>query len=126
MFTVCGSASFRVCVYGYTIYRMNDQPRTEGEQLFERYLNFMQYSYEFEKTYSGRNRKPDYTINAAQVFLADVKDFDTFRPPLGFQQVDVHFRIREKIQAGYKKFKEYKDFPCAALTACQSRVCGFT
>lgn len=94
---------------------MSEVTRTEGELHFERYLDSMRYSYEFEKTYPGRNRKPDYTINAAQIFLADVKDFEPFQPSLGIQQVDVHFRIREKIQAGYKKFKEYKDFPCCVV-----------
>jgi hypothetical protein len=89
--------------------------RTQGELQFERYLDTMHYSYEFEKPYAGRVKKSDYTISASQVFLADVKDFDPYLPSLGFQQVDVHFRIREKIQAGYKKFKEYKDFPCCVV-----------
>jgi hypothetical protein len=91
------------------------QERTEGERQFERYLDSMRYSYEFEKPYPGRAKKPDYTVTASQVFLADVKDFEEFLPNLGFQQVDVHFRIREKIQAGYKKFKEYKDFTCCVV-----------
>src|SRR6266852_4382812 len=75
----------------------------------------MRYRYEFEKPYPGRAKKPDYTVTASQVFLADVKDFEEFLPNLGFQQVDVHFRIREKIQAGYKKFREYKDFTCCVV-----------
>jgi hypothetical protein len=92
-----------------------EKERTEGERQFERYLQSAHYSYEFEKSYPGRAKKPDYTVNANQVFLADVKDFDQFLPNLGVQQVDVHFRIREKIQAGYKKFKEYKDFSCCVV-----------
>ncbi len=94
---------------------MSDANRTEGELQFERYLDSMHYSCEFEKSYPGRAKKPDYTVAASQVFLADVKDFDPYVPTLGAQQVDVHSRIREKIQAGYKKFKEYKDFPCCVV-----------
>ena|SRR5258708_7269732 len=94
---------------------MAENERTEGERQFERYLNSAHYPFEFEKSYAGRAKKPDYTVTASQVFLADVKDFDPFIPNLGFQQVDVHSRIREKIQAGYKKFKEYKDFPCCVV-----------
>lgn len=94
---------------------MSGQVRTEGEKQFERYLEFIGYSYEFEKPHPNRNKRPDYTINAGQTILADVKDFDPFFPGPGIQQVDVHFRIREKIQAGYKKFKEFKDFPCCVV-----------
>jgi hypothetical protein len=100
--------------------------RTEGERQFESYLDSMQYKYEFEKSYPGRAKKPDYTITASQVFLADVKDFELFLPNLGFQQVDVHFRIREKIQAGYKKFKEYKDFPCCVVLQNNGNVHVFS
>jgi hypothetical protein len=94
---------------------MTTADRTEGESQFERYLSSLGYAYEFEKSYPGRRKRPDYTITAGQIVLADVKDFNPFNPGVGFQQVDVHFRIREKIQAGYKKFKEYKDFPCCVV-----------
>jgi hypothetical protein len=94
---------------------MSKNARTDGELQFERYLDLMGYRYEFEKEYSGRAKRPDYTIHSDQVILADVKDFDALVPHLGFQQVDVHFRVREKIQAGYKKFKEYKDFTCCVV-----------
>jgi hypothetical protein len=94
---------------------MADKVRTEGERQFERYLDSVGYTYEFEKAYPGRTKKPDYTVTAYDLFLAEVKDFDEFLPNVGFQQVDVHFRIRKKIEEGRKKFKEYKDFPCCVV-----------
>jgi hypothetical protein len=94
---------------------MAESVRTEGERQFEAYLDSVRYKYEFEKSYPGRAKKPDYTITANQVLLADVKDFDQLLPNIGFQQVDVHFRIRKKIEDGRKKFKEYKDFTCCVV-----------
>jgi hypothetical protein len=101
--------------------------RTEGERQFERYLDSMRYSHEFEKPYANRVKKPDYTITTqGTVFLADVKDFDQYLPRSKFMQMDVHFRIREKIQAGYKKFKEYKDFPCCVVLQNNGNVHVFS
>ena len=55
---------------------MPDEARTSGELLFEEYLIAMEYEYEFEKTFPGRSRRPDYTVTRNGVFLFDVKDFD--------------------------------------------------
>jgi len=105
---------------------MTVHEQTEGERQFERYLESMRYSYEFEKPYAERAKKPDFTITTGHgVLLADAKDFDSYMP-LGFMQVDVHFRIREKIQAGYKKFKEYKDFPCCVVLQNNGNVHVFS
>lgn len=75
----------------------------------------MQYSYDFEKEFPGRKRKPDYAIAKNDtLYLCDVKDFEPDLP-LGFMQFDPYVRIRERINAGRKKFKEYKDFACCVV-----------
>src|ERR1700674_918971 len=89
-------------------------PATAGELLFQDYLHVMQYPYEFEKEFPGKSKKPDYTITRNGVFLFDVKDFEPYIP-LGFGAYDPYPRIREKIEAGREKFKEYKQFPCSLV-----------
>jgi hypothetical protein len=105
---------------------MAEKERTEGERQFERYLESMRYSYEFEKPYPERAKTADYTIaTATGDVLADAKDFDWYMP-LGFMQVDVHSRIRKKIEAGRKKFREYKDFPCCVVLQNNGNVHVFS
>jgi hypothetical protein len=95
--------------------KVADSKRTEGELLFERYLQAMNYPYEFEKEYLGRSKRPDYTVtNNGCAFLLDVKDFDPYLP-LGGGYYDPYPRIREKINQGNDKFKEYKDFSCSIV-----------
>ena len=90
-------------------------PATLGELLFQDYLAAMGYSYEFEKPFPGRKKRPDYTVNRNGVFLFDVKDFDPCMPSLGFGAYDPYPRIREKIDEGREKFKEFKDYPCSLV-----------
>ncbi len=92
------------------------QPRTEGERLFGKYLDEMRYVYEFEKEYQGKKKRPDYTVTKdGGTFLFDAKDFDPMMPDLGFSQFDPYFRIRQRIDDGRKKFKEFKEFPCSVV-----------
>src|SRR5580765_8447244 len=93
----------------------NPAPTTEGELLFQNYLNAMHYTYEFEKVFPGKNKRPDYTVtrNEAQ-FLFDVKDFEA-NMPLGFGAYDPYPPIREKIEQGRDKFKEFKEYPCSLV-----------
>ena len=86
--------------------------RTIGEQRFEAYLKAMQHPFEFEKEYPGKQRRPDYTVTRNGIFLLDVKNADPFMP-LGFNQYDPHEPIFQRINAGRKKFKEFKGFPAA-------------
>jgi hypothetical protein len=88
--------------------------RTIGEQRFEEYLRLMQYPFEFEKEYPGKNKRPDYTVTANGVHLFDVKDADPNMPG-GFRQFDPHDAIIERINAGRKKFKEFKEYPCCIV-----------
>jgi hypothetical protein len=89
-------------------------PTTAGELLFQDYLDAMRYNYEFEKEFPGKKKRPDYTITQNGVFLFDVKDFDPYMP-LGFGAYDPYPRIREKIEQGRDKFKEFKEFPCSLV-----------
>src|SRR5882724_5256108 len=96
---------------------MSKSPRTQGELLFERYLNSRNISFEFEKEHAGKSRQPDYTIEwEGQTIVLDVKDFDppkTFKT--GFAQVDPYPPVREKIDQGRVKFKQFKEFCCSLV-----------
>jgi hypothetical protein len=92
------------------------EARTEGERLFEQYLDEMQYIYEFEKEFEGKKKRPDYTVTrGSSTFLFDAKDFDPTTPVRGFSQFDPYFRLRQRIDDGRKKFKEFKEFPCCIV-----------
>jgi hypothetical protein len=90
-------------------------PATTGELLFQDYLDAMEYPYEFEKEFPGRRKRPDYTVTKSGIFLFDVKDFAEKLPLHGFGSFDPYPQIREKIEEGREKFKEYKDFPCSLV-----------
>ena len=65
------------------------ETRTEGERLFQQYLEDAGYSYEFEKQFEGKNKKPDFTVTRDDnVYLFDAKDFDPLTPQFGFGQFD--------------------------------------
>lgn len=92
-------------------------PRTEGEVLFEQYLTCQGLPFEFEQEHTGKSKRADYTIHWDDTLcLFDVKDFE---PPPDAQSgggaFDPYPRIREKIDQGRDKFKEYKDFCCALV-----------
>lgn len=91
--------------------------RTEGERRFEVYLKSMGYPFEFERPYPGKSKKPDYSVTLGSVtYLFDVKDADPQATPAGFVQLDdPHPEIVERIKAGQKKFREYKEFPCSVV-----------
>jgi hypothetical protein len=93
---------------------MNMSERTIGEARFEAYLRGMDYPFEFEKEYAGKRKRPDYTVTNNGVSLFDVKDADP-KLPTGFTQFDPHLGIIRRIDAGRKKFKEFKEFPCCIV-----------
>jgi hypothetical protein len=74
----------------------------------------MRYPYEFEKEFPGKSKRPDYTVTKNGLFLFDVKDFDPYMP-LGGSAYDPYPRIREKIEGGREKFKEFKEFSCSLV-----------
>lgn len=96
---------------------MANDGRTIGESQFEKYLNSMEYAYGFEKQFPRKTKKTDYTITKdAVIVLCDVKDFSPHRPaPRGIQQFEPYKRIRQRIDDGRKKFREFKEFPCCVV-----------
>lgn len=88
--------------------------KTEGEKLFERYLISQGLAFEFEKEYPQKAKRPDYTVPwEGNSVLVDVKDFESPSHLSGSGAFDPYSPIREKINQGCTKFKEYKDFCCA-------------
>ncbi len=99
---------------------MTEIPRTQGEILFEQYLASQSLPFEFEKEQAGKSRRPDYAIEwRGSTVLLDVKDFDAPTEMVkGFSGAfDPYPRIREKIEQGRDKFKQFKDV-CCALVLC--------
>lgn len=96
---------------------MTDASRTKGELLFEQYLQSQSLPFEFEKEHINRSKRPDYTIEwEGRPIVFDVKDFDPpARMSMGFQQVDPYTPIREKINQGRDKFKQYKEYCCGLV-----------
>lgn len=95
--------------------RAMEDKRTKGEQRFETYLRLQGITnYEFEKSHPGKRKRPDYSITLDREYLFEVKDFaptDIFTAGA----YDPHNRIRQKINQGYKEFKEYKEWPCSLV-----------
>jgi hypothetical protein len=96
---------------------MTGSSRTKGEALFEEYLESQGLSFEFEKEHPNKSKRPDYTIEwESRPIVFDVKDFDPpARISMGFQQVDPYSPIREKINQGRDKFKQYKEYCCGLV-----------
>jgi len=96
---------------------------TQGEQVFEGYLQSQSIPFEFEKEHPGKSKRPDYTIEwQGQTILLDVKDFDPAATPLsGFGQFDPYTPIRQKIDEGREKFKQFKDYCCGLVLYNESR-----
>ena len=85
--------------------------------MFERYLESQCLPFDFEKEHTGKSKRPDYSIEwQRQMVVFDVKDFD---PPetssTGFSAFDPYPRIREKIEQGRDKFKQFKEYCCGLV-----------
>lgn len=93
--------------------------KTESEIFFEEYLKAGGITdFIFEKDIEGASTRPDYDLSfRGQEILFDVKEFratpEDFRP--GFGAYDPYGPIREKIEAGRKKFKDLKDYCCCLV-----------
>jgi hypothetical protein len=96
---------------------MPESRRTPGEIAFEKYLTFHHIAFDFEKERSGKSKRPDYTIEwEGRPIVFDVKDFDppdSF--PMGFGAFDPYPPIREKIDQGRDKFKQFKEYCCGLV-----------
>jgi hypothetical protein len=99
------------------------QIRTESERLFETYLQASGYlEFEFEPSLPGSNARPDFILRTNREdcptgVLFEVKEFQPM--PADFQRsggsYDPYGAIREKIQEGRKKFRDFKQYPCALV-----------
>lgn len=90
--------------------------RTRGELQFEKYLNLANIAFEFEAAHPNKRKRPDFTIAwNNQRIIFDVKDFNTGMPSLGLSGMQPYDSIRHKIDAGKKKFSEFKDSVCALV-----------
>ena len=94
--------------------------RTDSELLFEEYLRSHALGYfEFEPEVAGTARRPDYRLVVqGEPILFDVKEFRS-DPALFLNSAggayDPYCRIREKIDAARKKFKDLREFPCCLV-----------
>jgi len=95
------------------------KPKTESETLFEAYLNASGLiNYVFEKAIEGTSARPDYALwFQGREILFEVKEFhatpEDFR--WGGGAYDPYGPIREKIEAGRKKFKDLRGRCCALV-----------
>jgi hypothetical protein len=81
-------------------------------------LSLRVYRSSSRREHAGRSKRPDYTIEwDGKTIIFDVKDFDPRENfPTGFGVFyDPYNRIREKIDQGREKFKEYKEFCCVLV-----------
>jgi hypothetical protein len=73
------------------------QAKTEGERLFEEYLCSQRITnFEYEKEYSGKSKRIDYTVPLDREYLFDVKDF-SYTKVLEGGSYDPYRRLRGKI-----------------------------
>ncbi len=86
---------------------------TLGEKAFEEYLTEQGLSYEFEKVQSGKQKRPDFTLHLDVDHFFDVKDCQTDNMSGGY--LDPYRWLREQIEQGRRKFKEFKGSPCAIV-----------
>ena len=92
---------------------------TKGEILFEQYFTSQGLPFDFEKEHPGKSTRPDYTVEwNNEMVLFDVKDFDPPEKfPTSFGYFDPYGRLREKIEQGRAKFKQFKNL-CCSLVLC--------
>lgn len=87
----------------------------KGERLFESYL-LMQgiTTYEYEKSYPGKSKSPDFSVMLDRKYIFEVKDFEP-RDLLSSGAFNPYTQIRKKIDYAAKQFKEYKEYPCCLV-----------
>lgn len=92
--------------------------KNESELLFETYLKASGITeYTFEKQIAGTNRRPDYSVPwDGHEILFELKEFRAEAGDLqsGFGYYDPYGPLREKIEAGRKKYKDI-DGSCCCL-----------
>lgn len=91
--------------------------KTFSELLFERYLRSQGLNdFEFEKSWPGIEKKPDYTLDAdSSTLIFDVKEFPFKQPPAGISYANPYEPIRKKIGQVRKQFQKFKDKACTLV-----------
>jgi hypothetical protein len=91
--------------------------RTAGEIIFQQYLAAQNLPFSFEQEYPGKSKRPDYTLRwKDKTVVFDVKDFVTqHTPSASCYALDLYTNIREKIEQGRRKFKEFKESCCGLV-----------
>jgi hypothetical protein len=89
--------------------------RTAGERAFEVYLVENGFTtFEFERAHAGKRKRPDYSLDLDREYLFDVKDMTKD------ENLDFYKWIREQINQGSRKFREYKGWPCCVVMFAES------
>lgn len=91
--------------------------KTPGELAFEEYLKERRVAFEYEPPLSFTTKLVDYVVDHpthGKIYF-EVKDINC-PPPLGsFGQFDPYLPIRNHIEAGKAKFKDFSDQLCALV-----------
>jgi hypothetical protein len=90
--------------------------KNPSEMLFEQYLDARGLrNWEFEPKIEGKTKRPDYRLihETAELFF-EVKEFRRALPA-GSGAYDPYGPIREKINEGYRKFREFKEYCCSLV-----------
>jgi hypothetical protein len=99
--------------------------KNESEILFEEYLSANGLgSFKYEPEIPGIGTRPDFVISRnGQTIIMEAKQFEA--TPADFRMAggayDPYAPIREKIDAGRKKFRELKQFPCCLVLYNQGK-----
>lgn len=92
--------------------------RTVSELVFEEYLSKRGIVARYEELPSGITQPVDYSFElAGKTLRIDVKEWEPQEPHLGVGSLDPYKPVRNKIDEGRKKFKQYKgrDEPCVLV-----------
>lgn len=93
---------------------MADQ--NKSELLLEKYFRLHDIAFEYEKKYVGKSKLVDYTVFwEGREYLFEVKEFAPMDSPTSVMAFDPYPPIRERIDRGRQKFKEYEGFPCSLV-----------
>ncbi len=89
--------------------RLAVEGKTVSERAFEEYLSKRGLVARYEELPPGITRPVDYSVEiGGKTVRFDVKEWEPRDPPMGVVAFDPYKPIREKIQEGREKFKQYK------------------
>ncbi len=99
--------------------------KTESEVLVEEYMSLHGLSdFDFEPQLLGTTRRPDFLVRTSEgTILLEVKEFTSTAKDFAssFGYYDPYGPIREKIEAGRKKFKDLDKYCCCLVLHNQEK-----